>query len=194
LSSNQLEKLPPSMANLEKLTHLDLSYNRFSEIPLSISALSSLQSLNFQGNKLTRVPPSAFDLPNLEFFDLRENLVPEDEKEALRAKMPKVKDLLLTEADSWRNARPVIYCWFVEDNGAGGSGYAVMDASLAKPLRPGERLYHTLDEVRQSLKYQEGNIPIVIPKRPNCVPECWKVRSLTANEAAQLEDSARSRQ
>lgn len=90
--------------------------------------------------------------------------------------------------------RPIIYCWFVEDNGMGRSGYVAFNTQVGRPLRPDEHLHPTLDELRHAIKDQEGNAPIVIPKQPDWVPEGWKVRNLSANEAAQLDGSVRSPQ
>jgi hypothetical protein len=90
--------------------------------------------------------------------------------------------------------RPIIYCWFVEDNGVGRSGYVMFNTRIGRPLRPDEHLYPTLDELRHAIKDREAEAPIVMPKQPDWVPEHWRVRNLSANEAAQLDDSARSRQ
>jgi hypothetical protein len=90
--------------------------------------------------------------------------------------------------------RPIVYCWYVADNGAGANGYAFIAASVGRPLRPDERLYHTLNQLGQAVRSQDGGVPIVISKQPDWVPEHWKVRDLTTNEAAQLEDSLRSQQ
>ncbi len=89
--------------------------------------------------------------------------------------------------------RPIIYCWFVEDNGMGHSGYAVFNTQVGRALRPDEHLYPSLDELRHAIKGHEATAPIVIPKQPDWVPEHWKVRNLSTSETAQLDDSERSR-
>jgi hypothetical protein len=84
---------------------------------------------------------------------------------------------------------PIVYCWFVQDNGAGRSGYAVWSPEAGAPVEPDNRLFPTLEDVRDVLKDHEnrdGRSPVVIPKRPDWVPQVWKVRDLTTNEAAQL--------
>jgi hypothetical protein len=88
--------------------------------------------------------------------------------------------------------RPILYCWFVEDNGTRRSGYALMDTRVGRPLLPEEPLFPTLEDVRRELKNQEGNPPVVIPKRPDWVPQVWKVRDLNTKEASQLGISERS--
>ncbi|HXR05325.1 MAG TPA: hypothetical protein VN836_11530 [Verrucomicrobiae bacterium] len=89
-----------------------------------------------------------------------------------------------------REDHPIVYCWFVEDNGAGRSGYDVFYTEAGRPLEPDERLFSTLEDVRHVLKDQEnrdGRSPIVIPKRPDWVPQVWRVRDLSTNEVAQLK-------
>ena len=89
-----------------------------------------------------------------------------------------------SSSDSQKD-RPIIYCWFVEDNGAGHSGYAIMDTYVGRPLLPGEHLYSSLAEVQQVAKSRSAN-PIIMPQRPGWVPEHWKVRDLSAKEQEQL--------
>lgn len=91
---------------------------------------------------------------------------------------------------------PFVYCWFVEDNGAGRSGYAAFYAEAGAPVEPDNRLFQTLEDVRHVFKEHEKldrRSPIVIPKRPDWVPPVWKVRDLNTNEAAQLGFSDWSR-
>jgi hypothetical protein len=82
--------------------------------------------------------------------------------------------------------RPIIYCWFVEDNGNGRSGYAVMDTRVGRPLLSDEGLVATVQEIRQVIEREGGKNPIVIPHHPDWVPKEWKVRNLSTNEEAVL--------
>ena len=88
------------------------------------------------------------------------------------------------------------YCWFVEDNGAGRSGYGVFYTEAGSSLEPDERLFPTLEDVRHVLKIhqnKDGRGIIVTPKRPDWVPPVWKVRDLNTNEVAQLGTFERGR-
>ena len=89
--------------------------------------------------------------------------------------------------------RQIVYCWFVEDNGMGRSGYAAFNTGVSRALEPDEHLYRTIDELGHAIKGHEATAPIVIPIQPDWVPEHWKVRNLSTNEAAQLDDSTRRR-
>jgi hypothetical protein len=88
----------------------------------------------------------------------------------------------------------IIYCWFVEDNGMGHSGYVTFNTRVGRPLRPDEHLYPTLEQLSGAIKGHEAAAPIVIPKRPDWVPEHWKVRDLSTNEASLLAHLTRSHQ
>jgi hypothetical protein len=81
---------------------------------------------------------------------------------------------------------PIVFCWFVEDNGAGNKGYAFMDARVGRPLTPGERLFSTIEEVREALKKQESKTFVLMPQHPDWVPKGWRVRNLSSNEVDQL--------
>jgi len=82
--------------------------------------------------------------------------------------------------------RRIVYCWFVEDNGTGHSGYAVMDTFVGRALQQDERLFPTLGEVHHALMNQDGRNPIIIPKQPDWVPQAWRVRDLSTNEVSQI--------
>src|SRR4051812_31244573 len=61
--------------------------------------------------------------------------------------------------------RLIVYCWFVENNGAGRSGYAVIDEWDSRPLEPDARLFPTLEEVRhmlKNIKNRRGGNPVII--------------------------------
>src|SRR5258707_198397 len=90
--------------------------------------------------------------------------------------------------------RSIVYCWFVEDNGAGKSGYVLMNTRVGRPLLPSEHLFTTVQELRRAIRAQEPEDPIIIPKHPDWVPEAWKVRDLNTNEVGQMGFSGRTRQ
>jgi hypothetical protein len=83
------------------------------------------------------------------------------------------------------NDTPVFYCWFVEDNGAGHTGYVLFGAFWDRPLLPNEPLFSTVEEVREALK-NESKFPFLVPQHPNWVPEGWRVRDLNSNEVNRL--------
>nr|XP_009940649.1 PREDICTED: leucine-rich repeat-containing protein 1 [Opisthocomus hoazin] len=65
LSDNEIQRLPPEIANFMQLVELDLSRNDIPEIPESISFCRALQVADFSGNPLTRLPESFPELQNL---------------------------------------------------------------------------------------------------------------------------------
>ena len=76
----------------------------------------------------------------------------------------------------------IFFCWFVEDDGRGRSGYALFGTHFGRPLLPDERLCSTIDETRLKIKSQGGKAPIIVPQSPDWVPEGWRVRNLNTNE------------
>lgn len=90
--------------------------------------------------------------------------------------------------DTDRNL-PLLFCWFVEDDGTGRSGYILFDARISRPLLPTERLLPSVEKVRQTLKDQGLVAPVIVPWHPEWVPEGWKVRDLTKTEAERLRFS-----
>ncbi|XP_012874517.1 PREDICTED: leucine-rich repeat-containing protein 1 [Dipodomys ordii] len=65
LSDNEIQRLPPEIANFMQLVELDVSRNDIPEIPESISFCKALQVADFSGNPLTRLPESFPELQNL---------------------------------------------------------------------------------------------------------------------------------
>ena len=82
--------------------------------------------------------------------------------------------------------RPIIFCWFVEDNGKGGSGYIPFDASSSVPLLPDEHLFSTIEETRRTIKSRVSQTPVLVPQYPEGVPKSWRVRNLSTNEVQQI--------
>jgi len=94
-----------------------------------------------------------------------------------------------TLASSSTDSRPelnpeqvYVFCWFVEDNGVGGSGYAFFSSHWSRPLRTSERLFSSTQEVRSAFPKYGIDCPIILPTPPGWVPEGWKVRELTQSE------------
>ena len=83
--------------------------------------------------------------------------------------------------------RRMFYCWYVENNGVGGKGYAIMDTAVGVPLTPGEHLFSSLQEVQQALRRSGAKPPVIVPRHPEWVPEHWRVRDLTSREFKELQ-------
>jgi hypothetical protein len=81
---------------------------------------------------------------------------------------------------------PSLFCWFVEDNGAGKSGYAAMDGQVGGAYPEGGGLFPTIEQVRDAIRHQQLKTPLIVPHYPGEVPESWKIRSLTTNEVDRL--------
>nr|XP_016854586.1 PREDICTED: protein scribble homolog [Anolis carolinensis] len=56
LSDNEIQRLPPEVANFMQLVELDISRNDIPEIPESIKFCKSLEIADFSGNPLSRLP------------------------------------------------------------------------------------------------------------------------------------------
>ena len=52
LNDNELDRVPPSLAQCSNLRDLKLNYNKLQNLPLSLSQLQTLQSLDLEGNLL----------------------------------------------------------------------------------------------------------------------------------------------
>lgn len=78
LSMMELERIPDSIGNLDRLMILDLSSNKLRELPYSIGELSHLKILNLGYNRLKNLPDS---IKNLQI--LRQLLLPMNNLEEL---------------------------------------------------------------------------------------------------------------
>ena len=87
------------------------------------------------------------------------------------------------------NSINLVYCWFVEDNGAGHRGYVFIDVGMNRPMTPSENLHSTLEDLREALKRGPGEPLFLVPKYPGWVPEGWRVRNLSSKEVHQLGSS-----
>ncbi|XP_034275959.1 protein scribble homolog isoform X6 [Pantherophis guttatus] len=65
LSDNEIQRLPPEVANFMQLVELDISRNDIPEIPESIKFCKSLEIADFSGNPLSRLPEGFTQLRNL---------------------------------------------------------------------------------------------------------------------------------
>ncbi len=81
---------------------------------------------------------------------------------------------------------PSLFCWLVEDDGAGHSGYAVMDGRLGSARPLGGGLFPTIEEVKYAISHQKIKTPYLVPHYPSQVPKGWRIRSLTTNEVDRL--------
>ncbi|CAG0892323.1 unnamed protein product, partial [Cyprideis torosa] len=73
LRENLLQRLPPSMAQLQRLERLDIGDNEIDEFPECIGSLGNLQELWLDHNQLTRLPPCIRGLCELTCLDVSEN-------------------------------------------------------------------------------------------------------------------------
>ncbi len=85
--------------------------------------------------------------------------------------------------------KAIVICWFVEDNGAGQSGYMYLNTHRNSPMTPNEPLSPTLEDFIEKLKKWEGGSIYMVPKYPSWVPKGWKVRNLSSNEIDQIGSS-----
>lgn len=73
LSEGHLKSLPPALASLGNLIHLDLSQNRFEVFPEVVTDLQDLMELNFHSNRISILPPSIGRMKSLSVLDLSHN-------------------------------------------------------------------------------------------------------------------------
>ena len=76
-----MHQIPESIANLNKLRHLNISWNDISEIPKWIDSLANIEVLNFWGNKIEFVPEEIASLNKLKKIYLNFNKISESSKE-----------------------------------------------------------------------------------------------------------------
>ncbi|XDV18043.1 hypothetical protein PO909_023820, partial [Leuciscus waleckii] len=72
LSDNEIQKLPPEVANFTQLVELDISRNDISEIPENIKLCQALEIADFSGNPLTRLPDGFTQLRGLAHLSLND--------------------------------------------------------------------------------------------------------------------------
>jgi hypothetical protein len=130
---------------------------------------------------------------------MKENAVPEQEnalpevqrdapRGARRAAPPEISGSALFDRAVWGTrvmAEPntsILCCWFVEDNGAGESGYVGVSGLRGYIPAGGGGLFQTVYELREGLKRQKLERAKIVPLFDGEVPKGWKIRGLTDDE------------
>uniref|UniRef100_A0A8C6E9S5 Protein scribble homolog n=1 Tax=Moschus moschiferus TaxID=68415 RepID=A0A8C6E9S5_MOSMO len=72
LSDNEIQRLPPEVANFMQLVELDVSRNDIPEIPESIKFCKALEIADFSGNPLSRLPEGFTQLRSLAHLALND--------------------------------------------------------------------------------------------------------------------------
>ncbi|KAG9355924.1 hypothetical protein JZ751_000768, partial [Albula glossodonta] len=72
LSDNEIQRLPPEVANFMQLVELDISRNDIPEIPESIKFCKALEIADFSGNPLSRLPDGFTQLRALAHLSLND--------------------------------------------------------------------------------------------------------------------------
>lgn len=71
---NKISTIPDSFANLQKLTHLDLSWNsKLTGIPTLIFQMKNLENLRLHKCNINSIPPRVLDLKKLTHLDVGQN-------------------------------------------------------------------------------------------------------------------------
>lgn len=79
MENNQIDELPPSFKDLQKLVHLNLRNNRLTRIPQSVHSLAKLQYLFLSSNLIDEVRLiDLYQTKHLKLLDLNENPFPDD--------------------------------------------------------------------------------------------------------------------
>ncbi|XP_043488403.1 leucine-rich repeat-containing protein 59 [Polistes fuscatus] len=73
LSNNVLVTLPNNFIILKQILKLDLSKNMLTEIPENFGEMTQLKYLDLYANQISRLPLSLSELKNLRWLDLKEN-------------------------------------------------------------------------------------------------------------------------
>ncbi|KAK9458347.1 hypothetical protein V1511DRAFT_455050 [Dipodascopsis uninucleata] len=73
LSNNRIERIPPSLLEVDNITVLSLRNNLLKEIPNSIARLRNLKNLSLGGNNLRYLPAQILDLRHLQVLAVHPN-------------------------------------------------------------------------------------------------------------------------
>ena len=73
MERNNLEFLPYSIGNLQRLSSLSLSGNRLTELPYNIIYLDRLKNLLLYGNKLSSLPDHICDMRSIKSIKVSNN-------------------------------------------------------------------------------------------------------------------------
>jgi leucine-rich repeat protein SHOC2 len=89
LNDNALAELPAVVGDLSKLKYLNADRNRLAAIPASLCGLPELRWLRLNSNQITALPANLAPLSkNLQRLYLRDNPIPDPEKERIRKALP----------------------------------------------------------------------------------------------------------
>jgi hypothetical protein len=92
LGNNNLVELPKEIGKLQNLIELHIDHNQLKELPKEIGYLYNLKTIRAIWNKLTSLPHDALkNLPKLNIVDLYKNLIPKEQLDLLRDKLPHCK-------------------------------------------------------------------------------------------------------
>lgn len=91
-----LRSLPPSVAQWQRLTALNLSQCSIEELPTDLSSCKNLITLNCSGNRIKRIPKEYSALGKLETLDLGNNRLSSLEPNSTISGMRNLKQLKLS--------------------------------------------------------------------------------------------------
>ena len=83
----------------------------------------------------------------------------------------------------------LLICWFVEDNGAGKRGYAVIDGLAGYQPADGGGLFSTISSLQKDLRTQRIRPENIMPQFGGKIPRGWKIRNLTPEKLRILEST-----
>jgi hypothetical protein len=126
------------------------------------------------------------------FPERKESALPEVQRDAPReargAAPPEISGTALFDRAVWGTrvmAQPntsIVCCWFVQDNGAGESGYVGVSGLRGYIPAGGGGLFQTVYELREGLKRQKLDGAEIVPLFDGEVPKGWQIRGLTDHE------------
>ena len=83
--------LPASLANLSKLTHLNLAKNNLRLFPSVVTKLPNLSQLDLSENPIQRITKSVGKMTNLKKLNLKGSNIDKDDRENIKALLPQCK-------------------------------------------------------------------------------------------------------
>ena len=87
LSRNGFTEFPIELIN-SKIKALDISYNEIQDLPDNLIDMKKLDFLNIGYNKMTSIPEILFKMRRLTHLRLKGNLIPAEDIQRLRKKLP----------------------------------------------------------------------------------------------------------
>lgn len=91
LERNRISNLSEDILHHKNLKYLGLGMNPIKVLPESLGNLEQLEFLQLWGTEITSIPESFRNLKNLRWLDMRNILMSEDEKQAIREILPKTQ-------------------------------------------------------------------------------------------------------